>query len=73
MLNQYVLRKLNESQQLKLALQMSQYNNMDKLLLSKNANQLRLNEASLLEIENEVADYKVMAIVLENAIKFSTN
>lgn len=68
---QLIPRKLSEQEQLKLALQMSQYNNLDRLMLCQHDNQLRLHEASILEIPNEVDDAKVMAKILERAIKFS--
>lgn len=68
---QLIPRKLSEQEQFKLALQMSQYNNLDRLVLCQHDNQLRLFEASALEITNEVEDAKVMVKVLEQAIKFS--
>lgn len=69
--NQLIPRKLTEAAQLKLAIQMSQYNNLDRLILTQRNNQFKLDEAVYLDIENEIADYKVMAKVLEKAIKFS--
>lgn len=68
---QFVPRELTEEKQLDLALKLSQYNNLDKLLLNQHDNYRRLNEAKFFEIENEVADAQVMAKVLEKAIKFS--
>jgi hypothetical protein len=68
---QLIPRKLNEQEQLKMALQMSQYNNLDKLILSQRHNQFRLHEATYNESKNDVADAEVMARILERAIKFS--
>lgn len=66
-----VPRKLSEVEQSELALAMSQYNDLDKLVQSQHSNQLRLHEATYLDIDNEVADYKMMALVIAKAIKFS--
>lgn len=68
---QFNPRELSEKDQLELALRMSQYSNLNTLVLSQHNNQRRLHEAKFLEIENEVADAQVMAKVLEKAIKFS--
>jgi hypothetical protein len=68
---QFIPRKLTEQQQLDLALKMSQYNNLDRLVLSQHDNQRRLNEAKFFDIDNEIADAQVMAKILEKAIKFS--
>ncbi len=69
--HQLNIRKLSEAGQLKAALQMSQYNNLDRLLLTQRNNQYRLREAVASDIKNEVADAQVMAKILEQAIKFS--
>lgn len=68
---QLIPRKLSEQEQLKMALQMSQYNNLDRLILSQRDNQFRLHEAAYNESKNDVADAEVMAKILEQAIKFS--
>lgn len=68
---QLIPRKLSEQEQLKLALQMSQYNNLDRLVLCQHDNQLKLYEASVLDIPNEIEDAKITAKILELAIKFS--
>lgn len=67
---EFIPRKLTEQEQINLALRMSQFNNLDTLVLTQHNLQLRLNEAKFLEIKNEVADVQVMAKVLEKAIKF---
>ena len=70
---QLIPRKLSEEEQVKLALRLSQYSNLNGLLLSQHDNQIKLHEAEVFDIKNEMADALVMQKVLAKAIKFSTH